>query len=429
LLGQPELNRLLERNDLRQLAQRITARYHLNPLNTVESGEYIRHRLAVAGCNRPVFSPQAIKLVHRFSHGTPRLINLLCDRAMLGVYSLNEGIVKPVHVRQARKEVLGETEAPKRRLPVGVTTTVLLMIASAACAVGAVQWLHHPLNPQTAAMPVVAPSVIASSTAPAKKPVSVQTQQIAADTAETAQPVDAGEPATDEARVDTSPESAVNASANAGSGTSLFSGNVWEAIEQSGTKDLALRTMAEIWNPGESLRADEDICAQLAAKNHLCLQQRANEWLLRELNRPAMFHITGSDGVEHFAVIRSIDGKRAVIQLFQQQWEVDLTELVQRWGDSMMLIWVKPPGYVNDLQQGDSGESVEWLAKQLDRIQGQMIPPRVFHTMDALLVERLKDFQRSQGLPADGVAGPLTLMRINELIGIETPRLHFQENG
>ncbi len=87
LFGQPELKRMLERTDLRQLAQRITTRYHLQPLSRVDTGEYIRHRLAIGGCDKPVFSQHAIRLIYHFSNGTPRLINLLCDHAMLGIYS------------------------------------------------------------------------------------------------------------------------------------------------------------------------------------------------------------------------------------------------------------------------------------------------------------------------------------------------------
>ncbi|MFQ5356606.1 MAG: ExeA family protein, partial [Mariprofundaceae bacterium] len=126
LLGQPELQTMLERTDLRQLAQRITARYHLHALDKKETGEYIRHRLAVGGCNRRIFSKRAIKMVYQFSHGIPRLINLLCDRTMLGVYSSGNGImVYPKHVRQAGREVLGEAKVPGRRFLVPVAAAVL----------------------------------------------------------------------------------------------------------------------------------------------------------------------------------------------------------------------------------------------------------------------------------------------------------------
>ncbi|MGA3159310.1 MAG: AAA family ATPase, partial [Steroidobacteraceae bacterium] len=83
LSGQPELRELLERNDLRQLAQRITARFHLEPLERHETASYVRHRLRTAGTAAEIFTPGALREVHRLSRGVPRVINVICDRALL----------------------------------------------------------------------------------------------------------------------------------------------------------------------------------------------------------------------------------------------------------------------------------------------------------------------------------------------------------
>lgn len=124
LLGQPELNAILAQPSLRQLAQRITARYHLRPLTRDEVGSYIEHRLAVAGSRGHLFSDAAIKVVYRYSKGIPRLINLLCDRALLGVYAQNGTSVDAAMVRRAASEVL--PPATLRR------NTVLKRLAAAA---------------------------------------------------------------------------------------------------------------------------------------------------------------------------------------------------------------------------------------------------------------------------------------------------------
>lgn len=84
LVGQPELTALLAKDDLRQLAQRITARYHLKALSFKETAEYIRHRLLVAGCGTQLFNNSAVRTIYRRSGGIPRLINTICDRALLG---------------------------------------------------------------------------------------------------------------------------------------------------------------------------------------------------------------------------------------------------------------------------------------------------------------------------------------------------------
>jgi len=106
LIGQPELQQLLQRQDLRQLAQRITARYHLMPLTLAEVQYYVQHRLQVAGCNRPVFTEAALKKLFQLSGGIPRLVNLICDRALLGGYSQQKALIDGQLVQQAAGEIL-----------------------------------------------------------------------------------------------------------------------------------------------------------------------------------------------------------------------------------------------------------------------------------------------------------------------------------
>ncbi len=107
LIGQPELQQLLQRRDLRQLAQRITARYHLLPLTKPEVGLYIGHRISVADCHRALFNQQAISVIHKISQGIPRIINLLCDRALTIAYADNQSVVSKKVIIQAAKQALG----------------------------------------------------------------------------------------------------------------------------------------------------------------------------------------------------------------------------------------------------------------------------------------------------------------------------------
>ncbi len=111
LIGQPELQQLLQRQDLRQLAQRITARYHLMPLTLAEVQYYVQHRLQVAGCNRPVFTEAALKKLFQLSGGIPRLVNLICDRALLGGYSQQKALIDGQLVQQAAGEILAIRQA------------------------------------------------------------------------------------------------------------------------------------------------------------------------------------------------------------------------------------------------------------------------------------------------------------------------------
>lgn len=107
LIGQPELRILLSRQDLRQVAQRITGRHHLEALSAEETAAYVRHRLRVAGATREIFSPKALSALYRASNGLPRLINVIADRALLGAYGHEQSQVDAAMVKRAALEVSG----------------------------------------------------------------------------------------------------------------------------------------------------------------------------------------------------------------------------------------------------------------------------------------------------------------------------------
>ena len=113
LIGQPELQQLLQRHDLRQLAQRITARYHLLPLNKQEVDQYIKHRLDIAKCHRKLFSVSAVNKIHKLTQGVPRLINLLCDRSLAIAYSQNQSLADKNAVEKAAQEIFGQLSSSK----------------------------------------------------------------------------------------------------------------------------------------------------------------------------------------------------------------------------------------------------------------------------------------------------------------------------
>lgn len=131
LIGQPELQVLLKRRDLRQLAQRITARYHLLPLTKPEIEAYVKHRLSVADCHRDLFNKKAIKALHVVSQGIPRLINLLCERSLVLAYGKNNSVIDAKTVYEAAEQVLGEDLIPKpiwqhRSVKMALASTVLI---------------------------------------------------------------------------------------------------------------------------------------------------------------------------------------------------------------------------------------------------------------------------------------------------------------
>jgi len=133
MLGQPELKALLARHEMRQLSQRITARYHLGALSGKDVSAYVRHRLAVAGIEEEVFSTAAVNRLYILSGGIPRLINLICDRALLGAYVKEKRIVDASILAKAAGEVLGRQEGKGRKMrPLRWLLTVLVLCLCAA---------------------------------------------------------------------------------------------------------------------------------------------------------------------------------------------------------------------------------------------------------------------------------------------------------
>src|SRR5262245_64127566 len=161
LIGQPELREVLARVELRQLAQRITGRYHLDPLSRVETAAYVTHRLKVAGsATGDVFSSTALREVHRLSNGIPRIINVICDRALLGAFTQEQHRIGPAMVRAAAGEVYGRAfNPPWTRLLIGASGTVAVL----GLALGVWQLLPNRA--------VGEDEVVASTTQPAVTPI------------------------------------------------------------------------------------------------------------------------------------------------------------------------------------------------------------------------------------------------------------------
>ncbi|MFZ0550549.1 MAG: AAA family ATPase, partial [Steroidobacteraceae bacterium] len=144
LIGQEELRDLLARNELRQLAQRITGRYHLSPLSTEETTAYVRHRLRVAGATADIFNRFALEEIYRLSGGVPRVINVICDRSLLGGYSQDRHRITGPLVRNAASEVFGKRFTPPW-LPWAGTAAVAAILAVGSFALWRLQpwdWIH-----------------------------------------------------------------------------------------------------------------------------------------------------------------------------------------------------------------------------------------------------------------------------------------------
>jgi general secretion pathway protein A len=138
LIGQPELRDLLARPELEQLAQRVIARYHLDALSPRETAQYIHHRMTVSGLKGVLpFDAASVRRIHALSHGVPRRINLLCDRALLGAYAGGKPQVDVAIVDKAAAEVQGEMPPRVRRRDARSARLRLAMALGAGAVAGA----------------------------------------------------------------------------------------------------------------------------------------------------------------------------------------------------------------------------------------------------------------------------------------------------
>ncbi len=154
MIGQPELREMLAKPQLRQLSQRITARYHLGPLSKEEVPDYINYRLTAAGAGRTrLFPPATIKKVYGLTKGVPRLINVLCDRALLGAFVQEKERVDIDTLKRAGREVMAEAHRNGKNMRLygaAAGALFLLFIAFAAFyyGPGSRQWAHDRLHTQ-----------------------------------------------------------------------------------------------------------------------------------------------------------------------------------------------------------------------------------------------------------------------------------------
>ncbi|MFZ5539616.1 MAG: ExeA family protein, partial [Pseudomonadota bacterium] len=171
LIGQPELRAMLARPELRQLAQRVIARYHLGALSAAETEQYVRHRLAVAGLTQSLpFDARALRRLVHYSRGVPRRINLLADRALLGAYAAGKPVVDRRIVETAAREVLDAPDlAAARRRRYERAALVGGGVAAGVLLVGAIALVVDPNARGTPTAEPPAP-IAAATDAPAAVP-------------------------------------------------------------------------------------------------------------------------------------------------------------------------------------------------------------------------------------------------------------------
>lgn len=428
LVGQPELNALLAREDLRQLASRITARYHLAPLEEGETREYVRHRLAVAGSHENLFPDDAINEVQRYARGIPRLINILCDRALLGAYTRHTRPITPQIVREAAVEVLGQGKnaaAPIRRASSWMGH--LDRRSSGGLPRLSLSWLESILISLAL---MIAGALIYQTVLT----VSLDAPEVTGQAEEaTTEPLP-GDSRT-ETRTDTaaSPPGPGSRSADSGFLPSLIDLPVQTApIDPQGLKkllasDRALgrltRELISLWDRSIRIPGTGPVCKKL--KQHALECYRTNGSLrdLRKMDRPAILSLRGENGGQVYGLVTQLTEDRARFSLEQGAVEVGLGDLNAAWTGEMLLFWERETEKVQILPN-HRGEHVVWLRERLAEMMGKPLPGRVSDRFDDELKQLVAQFQAARGLDADGIVGIRTRIALSDPVA-GTPTLRF----
>jgi general secretion pathway protein A len=414
LIGQPELRSLLASEEMRQLSQRVTARYHLEPIIREEADAYIKHRLQICGSSRKIFSRRAIDRIQKLSGGIPRLINVLCDRAMLGAYVEGKTQVDTKVLKKAAREVISETR------PAGSNNRVpWLLLVLAVLAVAAL-FVYQPFQAtDTRATTPVAPAGGEPAVTSADEPEAGIVEPVSVpDAAPEPEPEQEPEP---------EPESLdVIAEAPVIPGTGDEAGVLADLLmaTDNSSERGAWRELFALWSVELPEDVSPDYCELAKQYGLLCLREQGNWNTLRQLDRPVILKLVATDGRRIPVVLQRLDNMFAELLVGDELYRLQVGQVEPFWYGDYSLLMQTPPGGKLFLRTGSQAEDVQWLRKQLELIQGVEIPasnPRLF---DHALKQHLLDFQRSRGLVADGVMGKNTIIHLNSqssLAGI--PRL------
>ncbi len=475
LVGQPELKRLLEQPNLRQLAQRVTARYHLMPLSAQETRSYVLHRLQVAGLRTQLFESAALNSLYRLSGGVPRTINVLCGRAMLAAYGAGRRTIDRSLLQHVARELSGEEPdaGPPTRL-----AWVAGMLLLAATGLWLLQedrirnWFSDVAQPkisgETAApatQEAMSGAAMAASAATQRPPASAEVWPMpdgvvsSTDEAVAAQkaPLATHQPAGDAGALPQKPEghadveaspaeseaTAVAQIATEGSDTARSPGAApgksdgddpadtvpadsgpqqasqpetgLVLVDMLSDRSNAFATLFGYW---QSVYPTDDeslsACERAERVGLSCIYGRGDWQNLAYYNRPAVIELLLDDGNLYQAVVARLDDERVTLDLEVRRLSLPRREIDALWTGSYIVLWRPPKLSAETLSLGAKGRDVAWLISMLDRIEGVSTPPATRSAVfDRTLKTRVMRFQRSQGLLSDGIVGRHTIIQLS----------------
>ncbi|HTX24204.1 MAG TPA: AAA family ATPase [Steroidobacteraceae bacterium] len=384
LIGQPELREILARTELRQLAQRITGRYHLCPLLRQETAAYVRHRLRVAGATSDIFTTHALSEVHRLSGGVPRVINVICDRALLAAYTQDRHHATARMVHRSAEEVFGRRLLPWW-LPWGAAAATVVVLALGAVTL----W---QFGAEAIARGHIRAFVVrhdaAASVSHGADPAAASTRGAAGTLSSVAQ----------------LPSGASEASQPA-------LAQLLAAHSSETDPDSAFGKLFALWG-AHYVAGNVDPCTQAVQQGLECFVQHGSLAQLRLYNRPAILMVTDDAGMPHQIVLSGLDDEQARVDLGGPR-AVGLLDLSRYWFGDFVLLWRPRTHHIKPLSLGMRGDDVRELREHLELLRGMKPSQPESDVFDAELGQLVRQFQRTHRLAVDGVAGLQTLVVLN----------------
>lgn len=371
LIGQPELNELLARPQNAGFERCITLRYHLGPLGQADVAAYVSHRLSVAGGRRQLFPPRLIGPLHRMSGGIPRVINLICDRALLGAFVLGERVVTRRILGEAWCEATGQEPAASR----WPRYAFRALAASALLAAGA--GLAMMARPAPAAKPH-------------RSPVPVAADAITA-------------------------------------GLDPRNPSDWpDGMAGRPSEALAFAALLGRWEvqPPAGMPA----CRAAASQGLMCVQGRDEIEALRRLDMPAVLQLVDRQGRQSHVALVQVRRNLAILQLGNAVRSVPIPVLESQWTRHYTVVWRPPPSPEHAAAAPPGSPPVSWLRERLAQLKGddaKALPAR----LEGRLKTALQEFQMVEGLPASGDADLRTLMHLASRTEPLAPSLEARHCG
>lgn len=364
LIGQPELNELLAQPRNARFNETVGVRHHLGPLAPGDVTGYVQHRLGIAGCRKPLIPLRLMPRLHRMSQGIPRVINLICDRALLGAYVLGKDAVNGRILKEAHAETMGGDGASTRwRRLAPLSIGGLGLLAGGAC-------LAVALRATAPDEPAVLPPAAAADVPVAD--------------------LDLTNPAD------------------------------WPtAMAGPRSEALAFAALLKRWNVAAGR---EPPCSPRVKTGLKCVQGRDDFENLRRLNMPAVLKLTDRRGATTHVALVQVSRDHAVLQLGDTVRRVPIAALESQWTGHYTLLWRPPPALDGIVEVGSNGPQVEWIRRRIAKLEG-LEASTLLPRLDGTLKTRLQAFQTREGLRATGAGDLRTLVHLASRTESDAPSL------